>query len=344
MGLAILLGIGTAVGIMLIIYGFVSSSGSGNAAARVRSLATSNFSEAFKSVNVDRFNRGRNFIETIKTSRPHQIKLFLAIFLGGVFFLGTRWPAAALFGVIVGWVGPDVSASFSQKKKSLAQIEAYESWVSQLAHLIRSGNHVVGALKLSLGGAPEAIKEDVSILIAQTEIIGSVPALDQFAERSRSPYADQIVLGLRVAYESGTKVAEVFNDLDDVFKNEIDITKRAESSRQLANTQILLSLGISFALVVLLVIINRGYLEPFDTLTGQVVMVIAASLFSGALFVVRQYSIVGIRSRLIVDKSYLEDDKKYQKNLKKEEKEKLRSAKKAQRKNKNLKLKEELVT
>lgn len=305
MFLAGFLGLSVAVGIILIVVGIVAPEPSAN-------IKQNRLGFDFQQVSI---NKTKGFITTIRTSRQHQVKLFLAIFLAFAFYIATNWPAAGLFGIVVGWVGPDISATFSHKKKSLVKIEAYEAWVSQIAHLINAGNHVISAINLSLGAAPEVIREDLSILVAQTEIQGLAPALDQFAERSCSPYADQIVLGIKVAYEGGTKVAEVLRDLNDVFRNEIEVTKRAESSRQLANTQILLSLGISFLLVVMLVVVNRGYLEPFDSIIGQLVMTVAAALFSAALIVVRKYSIVGVKSRLIVDSSYLAEDKEYQKKL-----------------------------
>ncbi len=270
----------------------------------------------------------KNFIQQVKTSRLVQFKLFLMVTLAVAFYMGTGWVVAGLFGFVAGWALPDISSSFAAQRRSVNEVEAYEIWTAQLANLISAGNHISNSISISQAGAPIAIRESVQTLAAEVEILGLLPALDNFAERARSPYSDQLVLGLKVAYEGGTKIAEVFQELSDVFRKEIEVLKRAESSRQAVNTQILLSLGVSFALVIILVVINRGYLEPFDTGIGQVFLAISVTLFSSALVIIRRYTIVGVRPRLIVDASYLEDDKEYQRELKKKDRKERQDARK----------------
>ena len=319
MAIAILLGLVVAIGVFLVIYG-------------IKPVKLTGPTNPF-SINLNIPNKltSKNYLKELKTSRAVQFKVLLALLLPVIFYLGTSWIVMIPFGLFVGWILPDITNTFSTRKKAVVQVEAYELWTAQLANLINTGNHILNAIVLSQGAVTEEIREDVRLLSIEAEIVGVLAALDNFALRARSPYADQVVLGLKVAYESGTKVAEVLEEVSRVFKTETQILKRAESSRKLANSQIFLSLGVSFTLSVLLILINRGYLEPFDSVVGQMVLAVVLVMYSSALIIVKRFTIVAIRPRLIIDQSYLEDDKDYMKEQKKLQKEEKKVEKKAKR-------------
>ena len=126
-------------------------------------------------------------------------------------------------------------------------------------------------------------------------------ALDWFLSEMRSPYADRLVLGLRIAWESGARVTEAFGSAATSMRTEVDMRRRNEVANSRAWTQVVAILMVTFVVVALLAIINSGFFEPFGTMTGQMVLLGVAGLMAGSVFWVLKLSDASAPIRLLSD-------------------------------------------
>ena len=291
---AIVLALVASMGVILVFFGIFGS-------AETFSVINKDIKYSLSSTQATQF-------DTIFSRQNLRVHFPLALIAGLIFGFGTGWPVAGIFGAFVGWVTPDVASGFTKGRRLVQEVEAWEEWAGQLLNLVLSGNGVSNAIVASARYSPELIRDIIEETAHEVEIIGFNPAIDNFVKRSQSPYSDQLALGLRVAYESGSKISNVFSDILDALRNEVEIIKRAEAARKVANTQGLLSIGISLLLVMMIILINRGYLEPFDEFVGQVILGVVAVLFSAAILTIRRFSIVLGRPRLLEEEAASEPD------------------------------------
>ncbi len=290
--IAIALAIVLSIGLLITFFGMFASE---ETFSNIRSL------ETLRSKSKDEsFSRG--IIQKTLAIHYFPYKLTLAIVIGAIFGFGTGWIVAGIFGIMMGWVIPDITGSYSKGRRLVAEVESWEQWVSQILNLVLSGNSIPVAIHASVDHAPDFLKEDVGILSQEIRQQDFGKALDNFCDRVESSYADQIILGMKVAYESGSRISNVFADLVDTLRKEVEVAKRAESARQVANSQGILSISVALMLVVFIVIINRGYLDPFNSGTGQVVLGLVGMIFSVSIFTIKNFSIIYVRPRLLATK------------------------------------------
>jgi hypothetical protein len=59
---------------------------------------------------------------------------------------------------------------------------------------------------------------------------------------------------------------------------------RIDASRARTRTSVRIITGVTAAMAGLLVLLNRSYLQPFDSATGQCVLLLVLACFGGALW------------------------------------------------------------
>lgn len=223
----------------------------------------------------------------------------LALACGWGAWLATGWPVAALFGAASGFTAPHLLAAPRSRRAAVAEIEAYAQWTEQLRDLVQASGSLLEAVVLSASQAPSMLRPDVERLATLAQTIGLRPALNWFATRMESAHADQLVLGLGIAWESGARVADTFDAAARAMRNEVDLRRSIEVGNARVWSQVMAILGITVVSVVLMFMFNRGFFDPFGTLLGQVVLLMIGVMIFGCVFWVMRLSRSSAAVRLL---------------------------------------------
>ncbi len=226
-----------------------------------------------------------------------QVVLAVAFAAGGWYVTG--WPVAALLGAAAGFVGPMMIQAPKKRLAATDEIEAYSQWAEQIRDLVGASGSLFEAVSLSADNAPERLRPAVVNMAALARTVGLPPALDWFAEEMRSPFADRLVLGMKIAWDSGARVTEAFESTARGMRAEVDMRRRNEVANSRAWTQVVSILFVTFISVAFMFVFNKGFFDPFGTTMGQVILLVIGVLIFGNVFWVLKLSESGVPIRLL---------------------------------------------
>ena len=262
--LAALLGLGTAFGAVLIAVGL---SGRDD---RPADLDTESW--------LSRFTSGRGPVDR------RRVAVCLAV--GVLVAVVTRWPVAAVLCAVGAWVLPAVIGPDRDHAHRVARIEAIATWTEALRDNLSGAAGLEQAITTSAIESPEPIREEVTRLAVRLQRSWRLSAaLRSFAAELADPTADLVVAGLLMAARgSAGQLGEVLGELAASARAKVASRQRIAASRKSNRTSARVIVGVTLAMAGFLTLLNRGYLVPFDTATGQVVLLAAGGCFGLAFF------------------------------------------------------------
>ena len=204
--------------------------------------------------------------------------------------------AVPLVTILVPWLLSNPTAA------GIVRTAAIDQWVRSLRSLLLSGsdNTLEGALQSSLATAPEAIREQVQLLVARINARWPTErALAMLATELADPTADVVAAALVLAAKRrGTGLVEVLEGLAVAVADEVRARRRIEGERASARAAARYLTMIFAAMAVGLALLNPTYLAPYATPLGQLVLLVSVLGFLVALWVVRRITIVKDPPRL----------------------------------------------
>ena len=211
----------------------------------------------------------------------------------------TEWIAAAIVGAMAGWMIPMMAAAPARRARMTDEIEAYSQWTEQIRDLVSASGSLFEAVTLSADNAPAILRPTVVRMTDMVRTVGLTPALDWFAEESSSPFADRLVLGIKIAWDSGARVTESFENTANAMRDEVEMRRRNEVANGRAWTQVVSILVVTLLAVCAMFVMNRGFFDPFGTTTGQMVLLGVGGLIFANVFWVVKLSESGMPIRLL---------------------------------------------
>ncbi|GAB1644368.1 hypothetical protein KRMM14A1259_47910 [Krasilnikovia sp. MM14-A1259] len=262
--LAALLGLGTAFGAVLVAVGL---SGQDNGPAGLE--ATSWLSRSTSA-------RG-------PVDRPRVVQCLAA---GLVVAVLTRWPVAAALAAVGAWVLPDIIGPDRDHARRVAKIEAIATWTEALRDNLSGAAGLEQAITASAIESPEPIRDEVTRLATRLQRSWRLPAaLRAFAAELADPTADLVVAGLLMAARgSAGQLGEVLGELAASARAKVASRQRIAAGRKRNRTSARVIVGATLAMAGVLTLLNRGYLAPFDSAFGQLVLMAAGGCFALAFF------------------------------------------------------------
>ena len=100
----------------------------------------------------------------------------------------------------------------------------------------------------------------------------------------KSPFADRLVLGMKIAWDSGARVSEAFDGTARAMRTEVEMRRRNEVANARAWTQVISMVGVTVVSVLFMFVFNKGFFDPFGSLIGQVVLLAVGVLIFGNVY------------------------------------------------------------
>jgi tight adherence protein B len=211
--------------------------------------------------------------------------LRLAVAVGAAVLVGaaTRWPAGALLAGLAGWGLPVLLGGTKSRAQDLARIEAVAGWAEMLRDTMAGAAGLEQAIVATAAVAPLAIRAEVATLASHLETERLAPALRRFADEVADPTMDLVVAALVLAAEhQASRLGELLGSLAQAARDQATMRLRVEAGRARSRTSVKVVVGVTAGLVFGLAIFNRGYLSPYDSALGQLVLLLVGAMFAGS--------------------------------------------------------------
>lgn len=214
--------------------------------------------------------------------------LAASVGVGFVVAVLTGWVVAVLL-VPAAAVGLPALLRAAPAKSSIARAEAMEEWTRSLAGVLGAGMGIEQALIATLKSTPDAIRPEVSTLVARLR--GRWPvreALRAFADDLDDATGDLIAAALLIgADRRGTGLEPVLEALAKTVAEDVSVRRSIEADRDKprANARWITAITVG-ALVVMA--LTGSYLAPYGTPLGQVALLLLLTVHTGALIWMRR--------------------------------------------------------
>ncbi len=266
---AAMLGLGTAFGLALIVLGF---------SGRDTGPADSTPADSDAAPWWSRWTAGRGPVD--------RRRLAVCVAVGVVVAVLTRWPVAAVLCALGAWVLPAIIGPDRDHARRVARIEAIATWTEALRDNLSGAAGLEQAITTSAIESPQPVRDEVTRLATRLQRGWRLSAaLRTFAAELADPTADLVVAGLLMAARgSAGQLGDVLGELATSARAKVASRQRIAASRKSNRTSARVIVAVTLAMAGFLTLLNRGYLVPFDTATGQLVLLLAGACFGLAFF------------------------------------------------------------
>ncbi|MEV6242691.1 type II secretion system F family protein [Lentzea sp. NPDC051838] len=253
-----LLGAGAAVGVLLIVAGL---------RGRAIGPATSSKLSVWLAARPDRKQVGQLVVAAV-----------VGLAVGTV----TGWVIGAVLVAFAVVCLPRILGANIDHKHHLERIEAIAGWTEMLRDTLVAAAGLEQAILATAPACPVAIRDEITELAVRLERGERLaPSLRQLADQLHDPTADLVISALVLASEhQARQLAELLGELANEAREQASMRMRVEAGRARTRTSVRVIVITTLSFAVGLVLLNRGYLAPYDSAFGQIMLLIVGALFA----------------------------------------------------------------
>ena len=198
----------------------------------------------------------------------------------------TRWPVAAVLAGIAVWALPDVLKSSRQQRDAQRRVEAVAVWAESLRGTLQAAAGLEQAITATAATAPAAIRPQVTGLAQAIDAGVRLPeALRAFATDLDHPDGDRVVAALLLAATGRARnLADQLGALAAAAREQAAAQLRVQTEWSTTRTSVRIIIAITVIMAVGQIILNRPFLEPYDSAGGQVVLAVVGAMFGAGFW------------------------------------------------------------
>ncbi len=199
--------------------------------------------------------------------------------------VATRWPIAALVAGVAGAILAGGSSGRGQTRRDTETIEALASWAEQLRDTLVAGQGITETIRSTADISPLAIRGTVQTLARRIQHQRLGTALRTWADDLDNATADLIAsVLLLAATRSGRDVGQLLSATADVARDRVALRLRIDARRSAVRSEARSLIGFSLVFFVGLAAFGGSFMEPYRSVSGQLVLLGVASLAGLALW------------------------------------------------------------
>ncbi|WP_166850891.1 type II secretion system F family protein [Isoptericola sp. BMS4] len=224
-----------------------------------------------------------------RLTKHTKVLLGIGLAAGIVAWLITGWAIAIVLGPLA-LAGLPALLSAPGTNEQIAKLEALEEWTRGLASVLTVGVGLEEAIRATLRSAPEAIRPEVTALVARLRArMGTEAALRAFADDLDDTTGDMVaaflILGAR---KRGQGLADVLTSLAESVSSDVRARRAIEADRAKPRTTARWVTIITIAVLAYLLIFTGEYVAPYGTALGQLLLTLLLSIYVSLLWWMRQ--------------------------------------------------------
>jgi tight adherence protein B len=220
-----------------------------------------------------------------------RLRLGAAAVAGGIAVAVTRWPIAVLAAMALGFFFRDLFFIGERGRADVERSVAIAAWTEMLRDTLSASSGLEEAIAATAPLASPSIQPALAGLMSR---LGRVPlsaALADFANDLADPTGDLVASALILgAQGEAQQLGELLSALAESARDDAAMRLGVHATRASTQTSVRVVAGITIVMVVGLLFLNRSYLQPYASFTGQAVLSLVFALFAGGLFWLRHMS------------------------------------------------------
>ena len=215
----------------------------------------------------------------------------------------TGWPVAVALAAAGVWWLPRLLGPDREHEQAVARIEAVAGWAEQLRDTLAAASGLEQALTVTARTAPGPVRPVVAGLAARIGAGERLPtALARAGVELADPTADLVIAALTLAAgQQARQLAELLAALAGAARAEAAGRLRIAVARARVRTAVRVTVGATLALAAMLVAFDAPYLQQYESVTGQLVLVGIGGLFAAAFGWLRRIARPPTAHRLLPD-------------------------------------------
>lgn len=217
--------------------------------------------------------------------RDHLLRLVAALAAAAVVFVATSWIVAGVVAASAVVFVPRLVRGGAERRRRLERIEAIATWTEAVRDVIAGSAGLEQAILATAETAPDAIRSEVTDLARRLrEGNRLATALRCLGDDLHDPTADLVIAALVMAADHpARRLAELLGELAAEAREQVSMRLRVETARRQLRTSVRVVVITTVVFAGGLIAANRSYLEPYSSITGQVVLSLIAMVFAAAL-------------------------------------------------------------
>lgn len=231
------------------------------------------------------------------------VKLAIGVVAGLVILVVTRWVVLAIaIGLLVA-LWDQIFGGVQSERKAINRLDGLAAWTEALRDTIAGAVGLEQAIPATAVNAAPTIRPSLNLLVDRLRVREPLPsALLKFSDDLDDSSADLIVAALILnARLRGPGLRDVLGALSESAREELDLRRRVEGSRRSTRRSVQLVVLITLAVPALLVLFNPEYVQPYETVEGQIVLTFVIALFGLGILWLRRLAGVEAPERFLVE-------------------------------------------
>ena len=234
------------------------------------------------------------------------VKLAAGVGVGLVLLVVTRWVVLAVAVGLVVVLWDQLIGGVQSERRAINRLDGLAAWTEALRDTIAGAVGLEQAIPATAVNASPTIRPALNLLVDRLRVREPLPsALLKFSDDLDDSSADLIVAALILnARLRGPGLRDVLGALSESAREELDLRRRVEGSRRSTRRSVQLVVVITLLVPSALVLFNQGYVEPYGTVEGQLVLSVVIAMFGLAILWLRRLAGVETPERFLVERRY----------------------------------------
>jgi tight adherence protein B len=238
----------------------------------------------------------------VKVDRLQQTltRFGLAALIAVAALVVTGWPVAAAFAAGGTVLAPRLLGGTRARQAAIDKTEAIASWAESVRDTMAAAAGLEEALTATAVAPPAAIAPEVRRLAERLRHQRLTDALAAFGEELDHPSSDLVVAALTIAARmEAVDLGSLLSRLAVSIRDDATMRVKVEVGRQRLRTSAKIILGSVAATVVMLMVLNRSYLDAYDTALGQAMLAVVGAVFAGGSWLMAKMSDIDLPERFV---------------------------------------------
>ena len=224
----------------------------------------------------------------------------IAVVTGILVLAATRWVVAGIGVGLLAYSWRSISGARSERQ-AVARLEGLATWTESLRDTIAGAVGLEQAIPSSTRIAAPAIREPLLRLVDRLHTRVPMPdALRLFAVDLNDPSADLIIAALIINSRlRGPGLRDLLGALSGSVREELDMRRKVNSERRSTRRSAQIVVAVSVGLAAGLAVFNKGYVQGYNSLGGQAVLVVVVGLYVAGFIWMRKLATFKTAERLL---------------------------------------------
>ena len=223
-----------------------------------------------------------------------------AVAAGGAAVIATGWLVAGGLALVAAWNLPSLLGGRGRRQDEIARAEAIASWAEMVRDSIAAAAGLEEAITATATVAPMPLRSHVRALVRRLDHERLPDALERFGQDVAHPSCDLVVAALTLAARlEASDLSSLLSRLAEAARDDARMRIRIEVGRTRIRTATSVIVGVVFAGVIFLTVASRGYLDVYDTGTGQVALAVVAGVFLTGGWLLKRMSAIEVPERFV---------------------------------------------